>query len=165
MIQNPPPISDHDKMPKPPVLIPTLTELVAILKSHPLIQLRHKPKQAFVVGSFAKGSQGEHSDLDILFEIRKNSTFTAEEIEDSYRRLLRQYFVQHNIQGKADHIHPQWCERRIDLYFTFDADQETRPKMLLPKRPQGQPQAWFSTPRPPAQEWAHEDDFDGSRLR
>jgi hypothetical protein len=40
--------------------------------------------------------------------------------------------MQNNIQGKADHIHPQWNGRRIDIYFTYDASTETRPKIKLP---------------------------------
>ncbi len=116
---------------------PSLNEIVGVLEVHPLILLREKVKRGFLVGSFAKGlqrprgsSEGE-SDVDILLEVEPRRGFTAAELEDHYRRALRQFFVSHGIRGKADDVHPQWDGRRVDLYFTYDADQETRPMQPL----------------------------------
>lgn len=52
-------------------------------------------------------------------------------LEDYYRFSLRQFFVTNGIKGKMDSVHPQWCGRRVDLYITYNADLEKRPKILL----------------------------------
>lgn len=121
----------HDFVP------PSLDEIVAVLTAHPLIRLRENVKRGFLVGSFAKrlarprGSPEGESDVDILLEVEPRRGVTAEELEDHYRQALRQYFVTHNIRGKADEIHPQWDGRRVDLYFTYNADLEIRPMRPL----------------------------------
>lgn len=112
---------------------PTKAEIVSVLQAHPLIKLREKVKRAFLAGSFAKGTarptgslEGE-SDVDILLEVQPRRGWTAEQLEEKYRTLLRQYFVTYNIRGKADDVHPQWMGRRVDVYITYDASTETRP--------------------------------------
>lgn len=116
---------------------PTQDEIVEVLRAHPLIRLRERVKRAFLVGSFAKGLarprgsiEGE-SDVDILLEVLPRRGFTASDLEEKYRTLLRQFFMARGIRGKADDVHPQWDGRRVDLYFTYDADSEPRPKVLL----------------------------------
>lgn len=117
--------------------VPTASDLVAVLRAHPLIQLKERPKRVFIVGSFAKGQartrghlEGD-SDLDVLLEVRAKRGVSPAELEERYRQRLRTHFVKHNIRGKADEIHPQWDGRRIDVYFTYDADAEPRPKIQL----------------------------------
>lgn len=117
--------------------VPTAAAIVAILREHPLIKLKETPKRVFVVGSFAKGlarprghEEGD-SDVDILLEVRAKKGITTEQLEEQYRTRLQRYFMQHGIKGKADEVHPQWDGRRIDLYFTYDADAEARPKHEL----------------------------------
>jgi predicted nucleotidyltransferase len=110
---------------------PTQQEIVKALHSHPLIRLRKKVIRAYLVGSFAKGCAHAESDVDILLEVTPSRDRTAAELEDYYRQALRQYFVTHDIRGKRDDLHPNWCGRRVDVYFTYDADAETRPKVLL----------------------------------
>lgn len=128
--------------------IPTTSELNQILRDHPLIRLRERVKKSFLVGSFAKeflgcGATHSQSDVDILLEIAPNPRkkgMRIEEIEDSYRQKLRQYFVTHDLRGVHDEVHPQWCGRRIDVYMTFDASTESRPKMLLSDVPEDRDQ-------------------------
>lgn len=116
----------------PMVALPTQKQIVAILRAHKLVKLREKVKRAFLVGSFSKGLQHADSDVDILLEVEPSSEFPdALKLEDWYRRLLRQYFVKNQIRGKMDSVHPQWDGRRVDLYFTYDADTERRPKIQL----------------------------------
>mgnify|MGYP001559555236 CR=1 FL=1 len=117
--------------------LPTPQAIVQILRQHPLIRLKEKVKRVFLVGSFAKGTgrqrgspEGE-SDVDVLLEVVPRRGFTAGELEEYYRQRLRSYFMQNNIRGKADEVHPQWDGRRVDVYFTYDANTETRPKVLL----------------------------------
>lgn len=116
---------------------PTKAEIVEVLRAHPLIKLRERVKRAFLVGSYAKGlarprgsPEGE-SDVDILLEVSPRAGFTPEQLEEKYRQPLRNYFMQHRIMGKADHLHPQWMGRRVDMYFTYDAQPERRPKVEL----------------------------------
>lgn len=116
---------------KPPFYLPTQSEIVEVLRRHPLLKLREPVKCAFVVGSFAKGTQNDESDVDVLLEVPPHEGFEVPELEEHYRRLLREHFMRHNIRGKDDSVHPQWCGRRVDVYFTYDASLETRPKVLL----------------------------------
>lgn len=111
--------------------IPTKGEIRKVIAEHPLVGFIGKVKRAFLVGSFAKGSPHDESDVDILFEVPPRKGMTSDELEEKYRQKLRQHFVKNNIRGKADHVHPQWNGRRVDLYFTYDADAETRPKVEL----------------------------------
>ena len=112
-------------------VLPTHTEIVEVLQDHALVRLRKRVLRAYLVGSFAKGCANDASDVDILLEVRPAKGQSAQELEDYYRRKLLDYFVKHDIRGKRDDIHPNWCGRRVDVYFTYDADSESRPKVLL----------------------------------
>jgi predicted nucleotidyltransferase len=114
--------------------MPTQAEIVQVLRKHPLVRLREKVVRAFLVGSFSRGQQNEMSDVDILLEVEPHPGYTAHQLEEHYRRALMQYFVTHNIRERRDSVHPQWCGRRVDLYFTYDAEPERRTKILLVKR-------------------------------
>lgn len=111
--------------------MPSKKAIVAVLRKHPLIRLKERVLRAYLVGSFSKGTANKHSDVDILLEVEQRAPVDAKILEDQYRQALRQYFVTHNIKGKNDSVHPNWDGRRVDLYFTYDADAETRPKILL----------------------------------
>lgn len=100
--------------------LPTKREIVKVLRRHPLIRLKGKVKRAYLVGSFSCGREHAESDVDILLEVESVQGYTDLELTDFYRRKLRQYFVSHNIRGKADSVHPQWEGRRVDLYLTYD---------------------------------------------
>lgn len=113
------------------ITAPSVQEIVTVLRTHPLIKLREPVARAFIVGSFAKGMQTERSDVDVLLEVSKKSDETEEQMEWRYRAALQRHFMQNNIRGVADHVHPQWSGRRVDMYFTFDADAERRPKIEL----------------------------------
>lgn len=119
---------------------PTQSEITKILRAHPLLKLREKVVQAFVVGSFAKeqlglGKTHAESDVDILLEVIEQpgqpAGYTDKDLEDSYRNALRGYFMKNNIRGKMDSVHPQWMGRRVDVYMTYNASTETRPMIKL----------------------------------
>ena len=114
------------------IFVPTRQEITAVLAAHPLIRLTGKVKRAYLVGSFAKGSPHVDSDVDVLLEVSPRARQTEEELTEKYRSKLRQYFVTHNIRGKADHLHPQWCDRRVDVYFTYETPRDERPRIRLP---------------------------------
>lgn len=107
------------------------TDIIYILTHHPLIRLRHKAKRVFIIGSFATGTQQEHSDIDVLLEVRPVKGMTALELAAKYRDRLQRHFMRHGILGKDDSVHPQYQGRRLDLYFTYDASSDTLPKTQL----------------------------------
>jgi predicted nucleotidyltransferase len=106
---------------KPELVLATQSEIVEVLRRRPLVKLRESVKSAFVVGSFAEGAQNDESAVDALLEVAPHDGFEAPELEEHYRRRLREHFMRHNIRGKDDSVHPQWCGRRV----------EGRPKVLL----------------------------------
>ncbi len=118
--------------------VPTQDDIVKLLKKHPLVKLNEEVSRCFLVGSFAKeqlglGSTTALSDVDVLLEVKENSNSpeTAQQMEKRHRQKIMSHFVKHNLFGRHDEIHPQWCGRRVDVYFTFDADAEPRPKIEL----------------------------------
>ena len=111
--------------------LPTASEILSLLRSHPLVGNVGRVKSVYVIGSFASGMQNDQSDLDVLLEIVPVKGFTADEFSEKKRRALRDYFVKNNIHGKDDSVHPQWNGRRVDVYFTYDASTETRPKVKI----------------------------------
>lgn len=122
-------------VPKPSLdRLPTGDEIVRLLKAHPLVKLKESPSRVFVVGSFAKGTQRNHSDIDVLLEIRrKPNGDTAEDVAEHYRGKIRKFFIDHDLRGKQDSVHPQWNGRRVDIYFTFDGDEGVLPKVNITK--------------------------------
>lgn len=105
--------------------LPAKIDVLRILQAHPLIKLRHKARRVFVIGSVASGTAKEGSDLDILLEVNTNQDLTS-----LYRKKIQNYFIKNNL-FKDDSVHPQFNGVRIDLYFTSDATNETRPKIEL----------------------------------
>jgi len=114
--------------------MPTVSEIVGTLRNHPLVKNIGRIKNAYLIGSLASGQQNPQSDIDILLEIYPINDMGAEDFAEKKRNQIRKYLLQNNIRGKADDVHPQWQGRRIDLYFTYDASTETRPKIQLPLR-------------------------------
>lgn len=112
--------------------LPRLSEIVSILRRHPLFKLRLPVKRGFLVGSFAGEKSQAHSDVDVLLEVDPQPDMHPMDVETHYRRPLMRYFMKHDIRGQRDDVHPQWNGRRLDVYFTYDADEETRPKIQLP---------------------------------
>jgi hypothetical protein len=121
--------------------LPTQADIVHLLENHPLIGLRENVLRCFLVGGFAKEALGQgqtssQSDVDVLLEIAQKPGDSelpekAEDIEVAHRQKIMNHFVKHRLFGRHDHLHPQWCGRRVDVYFTFDADAEQRPKVQL----------------------------------
>jgi predicted nucleotidyltransferase len=107
--------------------IPTKQQIIEILKNHHLIKLKEKPKRIFIIGSRVNDNIHSESDLDILLEVKTKQNITSEELTEQYRIKLKQYFMKYNIKTKADYIHPLWENVRIDLYFTYNANNNTKP--------------------------------------
>jgi predicted nucleotidyltransferase len=121
--------------------LPSQDDIVKLLKKHPLVKLDEEVNRCFLVGSFAKeklgiGQTTALSDVDVLLEVRQEKSpggqiETAQQIEDRHRQKIMNHFAKHRLFGRHDELHPQWCGRRVDVYFTFDADLESRPKIEL----------------------------------
>lgn len=111
--------------------LPSKHAIRRIIAEHALVGFKGSVKRAFLVGSFAAGNPHPQSDVDILFEVSTRKGLSAEELTEKYREPLRKHFLVNNIRGKADHLHPQWCGRRVDLYFTYNAQEDTRPRIKL----------------------------------
>lgn len=110
--------------------LPKACEIVNTLKFHPLIKLKEKVKRVFVVGSFAHGTNRNDSDIDVLLEVRAKKNITKQELENKYRTKIVKHFIKNNICSD-DSVHPQWNCHRIDVYFTYDADNDPSIKMEL----------------------------------
>lgn len=121
---------------RPAFELPNQQQIIDILRAHPLVKLRETVERTFLIGSFAKQELGlgqihDSSDVDVLIEVPHRDDETADQLSERYRDKLRAYFMKHRIQGRNDSVHPQWCGRRVDVYFTYDADAESRPKLQL----------------------------------
>lgn len=101
----------------------TRQHIIQSLQDHPLVKLKEKPLRVFIVGSFVKGKPHKTSDIDVLIEV-KRKTIPVKTLENKYRNKIRQHFIKHGI-AIDDSQHPQYKGRRIDLYFTYDANAET----------------------------------------
>jgi predicted nucleotidyltransferase len=111
--------------------LPRAAEIISILRNHALVGNIGRVKSVYAIGSFAKGTHRDNSDIDVLVEIYPIKDTTPEDFTENKRRKIMNYFVKNNLQGIHDYVHPLWNGRRIDLYFTYDASMETRPKMKL----------------------------------
>ena len=113
------------------MIFPNKKQIVEVLRKHPLIKLKGRVKSAFVVGSFAKGTENIESDIDILLEINPVYGLDENELTNFYRRLIYQYFMKHDIHGKCDSVHPQWEGRRVDMYLTYNISNNNEVKIKL----------------------------------
>lgn len=99
--------------------LPTKNEVLDILKSHPLVKFNGKVLNMCIVGSYAAGKQTDRSDIDILIKVPRRK-ISSDELEEKYRNKLRSYFIKNNIKGIAEHVHPNYNGKRIDIYFTYE---------------------------------------------
>ena len=99
---------------------PTQSEITEIVRTHPLLGFKGVIKNAYIVGSFAKGTAVKDSDIDILLEVDKQGKYAADEITDLQHDKIKQYFINHDLHGLNDNVHPQWEGHRLDFYYTYE---------------------------------------------
>jgi len=104
-------------------MLPSKAELLAILTAHPLVKLKENVLNVWIVGSYAAGKQTDRSDIDVLLMIPKKKVSTHE-LEMKYRQKIISHFVKNKIIGIADHVHPCFNSKRIDIYFTYNERKE-----------------------------------------
>ena len=114
--------------------LPTVGEITQVIADHPLVGFKGKVKNAYIVGSFAGGIPNTMSDVDVMLEVNPRKGMTEEELTERYRKKLQQYMVTNNIRERDDSVHPQWDGRRVDIYFTYNAEASAagRPIVKLP---------------------------------
>jgi predicted nucleotidyltransferase len=103
-------------------MLPTKSQVIDIFARHQAVQFRRPVCRAFVIGSFARGEQRPDSDLDILFEIAPVGAFYEDEVTDAIRT---------RIENAPKNKRPMWNGRPLDLYVTYDADADSRPKIEI----------------------------------
>lgn len=100
--------------------LPTEALIRIHLWAHPLFQFKGKIKEMYIVGSFARGNPHKDSDVDLLLWVNRQSGYTDESFTEKQRKPIRDFFVKNKIMNKADEYHPNWANRRMDIYFTFN---------------------------------------------
>lgn len=112
------------------IMVPTPAAIIATLKRHGLLQFREKVILVSIVGSFSQGNPHVESDIDVLLQVKPREGHTEFGLEEFYRNRIRRFFMDHQVRGKADWLHPTWQGRRIDLYLTYDDPKKRGGKYL-----------------------------------
>lgn len=113
------------------IIIPVKKEIIDVIKNHKLIKYKGKVINAYLVGSHAKGTPRDDSDIDIVLQIPVQKDYSEEDFTKLKRKALQDYFMKNNIVGKADHIHPNYKGKRVDVYFTYKELKEGESVKLL----------------------------------
>jgi len=94
---------------------PTLKKLRSILRNNIIVPLRRKVIEAYIIGSEAKGTANENSDLDIAIIIEPVRGKTALQLTETYHsKFSSEQFV------------PRWNGRKIDVQFFYPEDEELK---------------------------------------
>lgn len=109
---------------RPIITIPTKKQIIDIIRKHHLVKYSGKIINLYLIGSFCRGNQHNDSDVDILVHVPAANGFDDDSYTELNRKKLRDYFINNNIHGKCDKVHPQWFGRRLDIYFTFSERKE-----------------------------------------
>jgi len=103
---------------------PAKDEIVDIVNKHPLVENKENIKDVYIVGSFAKGELKPGSDIDIVLVVDGVKGMTEQDLTRKYRKKIQQYFVDKDIKGIRDDLHPQVMGRRADIYYKYTAPEK-----------------------------------------
>lgn len=92
---------------------PTLKNLKSVLRNNIIFPLRRKIIEAYIVGSEAKGTANENSDLDIAIVVEPVRGKTSLQLTEAY----------HN-KFSSEQFVPRWNGRKIDVQFFYPTDSE-----------------------------------------
>ena len=92
---------------------PSKREVLSMLRSNLYSIVDYRPLAAYIVGSEAKGSARDDSDLDIAVVIPKSERITALKRTERYHQKFRR-----------DGDMPTWNGRRVDFQFFYPDDPE-----------------------------------------
>lgn len=93
--------------------LPTLTEVRKMLRYNPYVSKRDKVLDAYLIGSSARGTDSEDSDIDIAVVIPAKKRKTAV-------RFTEEYHASFTSNTQKNH----WQGRCVDLQFFYPGSQE-----------------------------------------
>lgn len=94
---------------------PTLRKLKSTLRNNIIFPLRRNIIEAYIVGSEAKGTANENSDLDIAIIVEPVRGKTSLQLTEAYHsKFSSEQFV------------PRWNGRKIDVQFFYPTDEELK---------------------------------------
>jgi predicted nucleotidyltransferase len=93
------------------IKLPTLTQVASLMRNNNYVKRYYKIISAFVVGSVAKGTAGDDSDIDIAIIIPRVKGKSA-------LKATAQYHARYTSNSQLPHFHG----RRLDFQFFYEGD-------------------------------------------
>ena len=93
------------------IKLPTVAKVGSLMRNNKWAKRNYEIKSAFVVGSVAKGTAGESSDIDIAIIIDKVKGKTALKVTENYHSRFT-----------SNHQMPHFHGRRLDFQFFYEGD-------------------------------------------
>jgi predicted nucleotidyltransferase len=94
------------------IKLPTVTKVGSLMRNNKWVKRNYEIKSAFVVGSVAKGTAGDDSDIDIAIIIPKVKGKTALKATEQYHSRFT-----------TNHQMPHFHGRRLDFQFFYEDDK------------------------------------------
>lgn len=91
--------------------MPKMKDVRSMLRFNPVASVRDKVLEAYIVGSVAKGTNGDGSDLDIAVIIPAKKTVSDYKFTVRYHQKFMQ-----------DNHKPHWQGMRVDFQFYYNPD-------------------------------------------
>lgn len=91
--------------------MPKMKDVRSMLRYNPVASVRDKVLEAYIVGSVAKGTNGNESDLDIAVIIPAKKAVSDYKFTDRYHQKFMQ-----------DSHKPNWQGMRVDFQFYYSSD-------------------------------------------
>lgn len=93
------------------IMLPTVTKVGSLMRNNKWVKRNCEIISAFVVGSVAKGTAGDDSDIDIAIIIPKVRGKTALKFTEQYHARFM-----------SNHQMPHFNGRRLDFQFYYEGD-------------------------------------------
>jgi predicted nucleotidyltransferase len=93
------------------IKLPPVTKVGSLMRNNKWAKRKYEIKSAFVVGSVAKGTAGDDSDIDIAIIIPKVKGKTSLKATEHYHSSFT-----------SNHQMPHFYGRRLDFQFFYEGD-------------------------------------------
>jgi len=93
--------------------LPPVAKVGSLMRNNMWVKRNYKIKSAFVVGSVAKGTAGDESDIDIAIIIPEVKGKTALKVTEQYHSRFT-----------SNEQMPHFKGRRLDLQFFYEDDKD-----------------------------------------
>lgn len=103
------------------IKLPSVAKVASLMRNNKWSKRNYDIQSAFVVGSVAKGTAGDESDIDIALIIPKVNGKTALKVTEQYHARFT-----------ADHQMPHYAGRRLDLQFFYQGDVALKEYAKIP---------------------------------